>query len=51
MEPIDARFVDESWEATGSDTESLSNWREAKINVQIALNLVKEEIPELIWCV
>ena len=51
MEPVDASLVDKSRESSGSDTELLTYWREAEVNMEVAFNLLKEEFPELIGCI
>lgn len=47
-EPIDLSTVDKSWEHSSSDSELVSDWGEAKSNMQISSDSVKEELEEYI---
>ena len=49
VEPIDAGAVDQSWELSGSETELVAYWGEAKANVEVASNFVKIELPQCRW--
>ena len=46
MEPVHGSTVDDSWEHSSSDSESISNWGEAKSQMQVLSNLVLEEVKQ-----
>jgi hypothetical protein len=48
MEPIDACAVDQTRELSGSETEGVSYWGEAKAYVEVSLDLVEVEFPKLL---
>jgi hypothetical protein len=51
MEPINGRGVDESWELTSTESESITNRGEAETHVEVLTDLVNEEVHEVLWSV
>jgi hypothetical protein len=47
-EPIDLSTVDKSWEHSSSESELVSDWGEAKSNMQVSSDSVEEELEEFI---
>jgi len=46
VEPINRGGVDQTWEHTRSETESITNGREAESHVQVSADLVDEEVED-----